>query len=93
MRSIEVTALPSGWRVSVDQVANDMIFRSGRAAESAAVRLGERLARAGQPSEIRLFLRDGSPAGRLRTPVVSTTREQHSHPPPKEHVPRMPLSA
>ena len=38
------------------------IFRSGRAAEKAARAMGERLARAGDTSEISIFLRDGSRA-------------------------------
>lgn len=69
MRLIEVAPLSEGWRVSVDDLANDMVFRSGRRAESAARRLAARLAHAGAPSELRIRLRDDSLAGRLIWPA------------------------
>lgn len=72
MRKIEVRALPDGWRIAVEGVANDIIFRSGRAAEGAARRLAWRLARAGETSEIRLYLRDGTLAARFLSPTLST---------------------
>lgn len=73
MRKIEVRALPDGWRVAVEGVANDIIFRSGGAAEGAARRLARRLARAGENSEIRLYLRDGTLAGRFLSPVLEVS--------------------
>ena len=36
MRLLTVSPLADGWRLSVDGVQNDMVFKSGRAAESAA---------------------------------------------------------
>jgi hypothetical protein len=66
---IAVTALPDGWRLTVDEVANDMIFRSGREAERAARRLADRLARAAVSSEIRLHLKDGSLAAHFQCPA------------------------
>ena len=69
MRRIAVTALADGWKLTVDDVDNDMIFRSGRDAEHAARRLAERLARAGFWSEIRLHLKDGSLAARFLSPA------------------------
>lgn len=68
MRRIEVTALADGWKLSVDDIANDMVFHSGREAERAARRLADRLARAGDWSEIRLHLRDGTLAGKFLSP-------------------------
>ena len=68
MRRIAVTALPDGWKLTIDDIANDMVFRSGRAAERAARRLADRLARAGVWSEIRLHLKDGSLAARFVSP-------------------------
>lgn len=68
MRLIVVTALPDGWTLTVDNISNDMIFRSGRDAERAARRLADRLARAGVWSEIRLHLKDGSLAARFLSP-------------------------
>lgn len=70
MRRIAVTALPVGWTLSIDDVDNGMVFRSGRDAERAARRLADRLARAGVWSEIRLHLRDGSLAARFLSPAA-----------------------
>ena len=44
MRLIEVAPLSDGWRVRVDRVANDMVFRSGRLAEDEAHELAPELA-------------------------------------------------
>ena len=68
MRVIAVTALPDGWKLTIDNVSNDMIFRSGREAERAARRLADRLARAGIWSEVRLHLKDGGLAARFLIP-------------------------
>lgn len=68
MRVIAVTALPDGWKLTIDDISNDLIFRSGREAERAARRLADRLARAGIWSEIRLYLKDGSLAARFLSP-------------------------
>jgi len=69
MRRIAVTALPDGWKLTVDDIANDMIFRSGREAERAARRLADRLARAGVCSEIRVHIKDGTLAARFLSPA------------------------
>lgn len=69
MRQIAVTALGDGWKLTLDDVENDMVFRSGRDAERAARRLADRLARAGLWSEIRLHLKDGSLAARFLSPA------------------------
>jgi hypothetical protein len=74
MRVIAVTALPDGWRLTVDEMANDMIFRSGRQAERAARRLADRLARAGLSSEIHVHLKDGSLAARFLCPARRQAR-------------------
>jgi hypothetical protein len=71
MRRIAVTALPDGWKLSIDGVENDMVFHSGRDAERAARRIADRLARTGVWSEIRLHLRDGSLAARFLSPAVA----------------------
>ena len=70
MKRIAVTALPDGWKLTVDDVGNDMVFRSGRDAERAARRLAHSLARAGEWSEIRLHLKDGSLAARFVSPAA-----------------------
>lgn len=69
MRRIAVTALPDGWKLTTDNIANDMVFRSGREAERAAKRLADRLARAGVWSEVRLHLKDGTLAARFLSPA------------------------
>jgi hypothetical protein len=58
MHTIKVAPLADGWRVCADTVANDMVFRSGRAAELAARALAARLSRAGMPTEVHIHLRD-----------------------------------
>jgi len=68
LRSIVVEPLGDGWRVRADGLDNDLLFRSGRQAEISARRLGERLAEAGEPAEVRIHLRDGSLAARFACP-------------------------
>ena len=68
MSTITIAPLADAWRVHLEEIANDMVFRSGREAELAARRLAERLARAGKTSEIRIHLRDNALAGRLTWP-------------------------
>ena len=65
MPLLTVAPLADGWRLSVDQIANDMVFRSGRAAELAARRLALQLSRAGIPAEVRVNLRANSTAARF----------------------------
>lgn len=62
--TICITAAQDGWRVEGDTVENGMMFLSGAEAETAARRLAQRYSDAGQPTEIEVFLRDGSLAGR-----------------------------
>ncbi|HEY5072291.1 MAG TPA: hypothetical protein VII63_09690 [Caulobacteraceae bacterium] len=62
---IFVEPLAQGWAVRHASVENPQVFTSGAKAEDAARTLGARLARAGAASEIRVFLRDGSLAGRF----------------------------
>ena len=69
MRRIAVTAVADGWQLTIDGISNPMMFRSGREAEKAARRLADRLARAGEASEIRLYLKDGSLGGRFLSPA------------------------
>lgn len=65
MRIIDVKPLAHGWMVRSEHIDNDLIFRSGRAAEQAALDLADRLAKVGIASEIRIHLRDGSLGGRF----------------------------
>jgi hypothetical protein len=61
---ISVRAIDDGWRVQGDTLENGMLFLSGAEAEGAARTLAERYAEVGQFTEIQVFLRDGSLAGR-----------------------------
>jgi hypothetical protein len=62
--TISITAAQDGWCVEGDTVEHGMMFLSGAEAENAARLLAQRYAEAGQPTEIEVFLRDGSLAGR-----------------------------
>ncbi|MDP3801407.1 hypothetical protein [Brevundimonas sp.] len=70
MRIIDVRPLADGWTVRSDQIENDLVFLSGRAAECAAMELANRLAKAGTPCEIHIHLRDGSLGGRFLSPAL-----------------------
>ena len=62
---ITVRPMPGGWRVHRDPKGHRQSFQSGATAEAAARQLGDAIARGGQAAEIRIFLRDGSLAGRF----------------------------
>lgn len=72
---ISVMPADRGWMVRSEAFENDMVFLSGAKAEAAARRLGLKLADEGEAAEIRIFLRDGSLAGRFacapETPTVA----------------------
>jgi hypothetical protein len=67
---ISVVPAAHGWMVRAEPFDGGMMFLSGAAAESTARELGARLAAHGRPAEIRVFLRDGSLAGRFACPVA-----------------------
>lgn len=69
VRVIVVEPLAHGWAVRQPQVHNSQVFSSGAKAEAAARSLGARLARAGEPTEIRVYLRDGVLGGRFLCPA------------------------
>jgi len=62
-----VSVRPDGasWLVESDVPGFPRSFRSGARAEEAAIQHAESLAANGEPAEVRLFLRDGSLAGRF----------------------------
>ena len=74
---ISVTPAEVGWTVSAEIFANPMAFLSGAKAEATARSLARRIARQGEMAEIRVYLRDGSLAGRftdasaIRLPLAS----------------------
>jgi hypothetical protein len=63
---INVVPFGDGWTVEVDEVANGMAFHSGAKAEAAARDLGRRVARAGEPALVSIYLRDGVLAARFQ---------------------------
>lgn len=64
-RLICVRSALVGWSVKADTFDNELLFQSGAQAERAARRLAAQYAHAGHEAEVRIFLRDGSVAGRL----------------------------
>ena len=66
---IVVEPMAQGWAVRQDNIDNPQVFNSGAKAEDAARRLAQRLARAGQSSEVDVYLRDGVLAGRFSCPA------------------------
>jgi hypothetical protein len=62
---IVVEPFAQGWAVRQPAVDNSQVFKSGAKAEAAARQLGARLAKAGMPAEIQVYLRDGALAGRF----------------------------
>lgn len=67
---IYVEPMADGWAVRQDLADNHQVFSSGAKAEDAAMRLAQRLARAGQPSEVQVYLRGGALAGRFACPAL-----------------------
>jgi hypothetical protein len=62
---ITVRPKPGGWSVACEARGHTQMFQSGATAEAAARQLGAAIARGGQAAEIRIYLRDGSLAGRF----------------------------
>lgn len=70
MRTIEIVPAQGGWMVRSDAVENEMFFSGGASAESAAIRLAQGLADAGEHSDVQIYLRDGSLARRFTVPSI-----------------------
>ena len=64
MRTVVVEPIGDVWSVRVDDT-EPQLFARGRAAESAAKRIAETLAAAGDRVELHLFLRNGELAARF----------------------------
>jgi hypothetical protein len=65
METIQVEPLADGWTVRANAIANDLVFRSGSAAEDAARALAVRMAAAGEPVRLRVRLRNSELAARF----------------------------
>ncbi|HET9160931.1 MAG TPA: hypothetical protein VFN88_09980, partial [Caulobacteraceae bacterium] len=64
-RKISVRPVAFGWTLSIDAQDGVLVYATGALAERAARRIAQRLARAGEPCEVLIYLRDGSLAGLL----------------------------
>lgn len=69
VKVISVQPLAHGWALHQAAIDNPQVFASGAKAEDAALRLGARLAEAGDDTEIRIYLRDGVLGGRFVCPA------------------------
>jgi hypothetical protein len=65
IREILVDPAQGGWTLRYPGALEPLVFLSGAKAEDAARRLGMAIADGGEHAEIRIFLRDGSLAGRF----------------------------
>ena len=64
IHQMSVTPVEAGWAVRSDLLDNELVFFSGAKAESAARKLAQHIADQRGTVELRIFLRDGSLAGR-----------------------------
>jgi hypothetical protein len=62
---ILVSPAGDGWAVRSEAFDNELIFKAGGRAEAAARTLADIYARAGNPAEVSIFLRNGDLAGRF----------------------------
>jgi hypothetical protein len=70
VKLIEIVPAEGGWMVRSDAIENELFYRSGASAESAAVRLAQGLAEAGEHTRIDIRSRDGSLARRFTVPSI-----------------------
>jgi hypothetical protein len=66
-RTIAVRPAAYGWSLRIDAQEGVLVFATGALAETTARRLAERLAMAGEVTDVLVYLRDGALAGRLRS--------------------------
>lgn len=70
MQAIAIIPFSDGWALHSTAFANAQVFRSGASAESAAIRLAQGFAEAGEGSEVTVTLRDGSLGKRFVIPAL-----------------------
>jgi hypothetical protein len=70
--ALKISVIPagSGWAVRSASFENDMLFAAGAKAEAAARDLARRYAARGESTEVAIFLRDGTMAGRFLHPAA-----------------------
>jgi len=77
-RTIAVRPAAYGWSLRIDAQEGVLVFATGALAETTARGLAHRLAQAGEVTDILIYLRDGSLAGRLRsTPQYPTAHARN----------------
>lgn len=74
MKAISIVPADGGWMVRSEAIDNELFFRSGASAESAAVRLAQGLADAGEDARVEIRLRDGSLGRRFVVPALRMVR-------------------
>lgn len=85
-RIIAVRPAAFGWSLRIDDQEGVLVFQTGAQAESVARGLAKRLAEAGETTDVLIYLRDGSLAGRLlSTPRQPTARPRSGAGRPTEH--------
>jgi hypothetical protein len=78
-RTIAVSPAAYGWTLQLDAREGVLVFATGALAEAAARRLAHRLASAGEPCDVSIYLRDGSLAGTLcSTPTAPIARPRNA---------------
>ncbi len=60
---ISVAPAAHGWVVRSEAFDNELMFEAGGRAEAAARSLAARYAKAGRPTQVSIFMRDGALAG------------------------------
>jgi hypothetical protein len=83
-RTIAVQAAAFGWSLCIDEQPGALLFATGAKAEAMARSLARRLAVAGETTDVLIYLRDGSLAGRLRSTPQSPTARPRGGPRPCE---------
>jgi len=74
MKAISIVPAEGGWMLKSDICANEQFFRSGASAESAAIRLAQGVADAGEGSRVEIYLRDGSLGRSFVVPALRLVR-------------------
>ncbi len=68
--TITIAPIDDGWTLRAKVLATELYFLSDGGAETAGRTLAERLARAGQATELEVVLRDGAVAARISFPAA-----------------------
>jgi hypothetical protein len=70
MKEISIVPTEGGWMIRSDAIVNELFFKGGASAESAAIRLAQGLAEAGTDARVMIYLRDGSLGRRFVVPAL-----------------------